>query len=85
MAVYLVWQMSMLGQLAPLALQSTILWAGQGSRTERRLATYAFSGPLGARYPLEAVKRLSQLADQGEALAGRGPCPALRHPRPAGQ
>ena len=71
MAVYLVWQMSMLGQLAPLALQSTILWAGQGSRTERRLATYAFSGPLGARYPLEAVKRLSQLADQGEALAAR--------------
>lgn len=71
MAVYVVWQMSMLSPLAALALQIAIHWAGQGSRTQRRLATYAFSGELGARYPLEAVKRLSQLADQGEALAAQ--------------
>ncbi len=71
MAVYVVWRMSMLDQLASLALQIAILWAGQGTRTQRRVATYAFSGELGARYPLEAVKRLSQLADQGETLAAR--------------
>ena len=69
MAVYVVWWMSMLDQLAPLALQTGILWAGQGSRTQRRLAAYAFSGGLGVRYPIEAVKRLSQLADRGEPLA----------------
>ena len=68
-ALYVVWRISMLGQLAPLALQIAIHWAGQGSRTQRRAATYAFSGELGARFPIEAVKRLTQLADQGEALA----------------
>ena len=65
MAVYVVWQMSILDQLASLALYIAIVWAGQGSRTQRRVATYAFSGELGARYPIEAVRRLSQLADQG--------------------
>lgn len=71
MAVYVVWQMSMLDQLAPLALQLAIVWAGQGSRARRRVATYAFSGALGVRFPIEAVRRLSQLADQGEPLAAR--------------
>lgn len=68
-AVYVIWRMSMLSQLAPLALQIAIHWAGQGTRTQRRAATYAFSGDLGARYPVEAVKRLTQLAEQGEELA----------------
>jgi hypothetical protein len=68
MAVYVVWQMSMLDQSAPLALRIAILWAGQGRPTQRRLAAYAFSGELGARYPIEATKRLSQLADQKEPL-----------------
>jgi hypothetical protein len=68
MAVYVVWQMSMYEQTAPLALRIAILWAGQGSPTQRRLAAYAFSGELGARYPLEATKRLGQLADQKEPL-----------------
>ena len=68
-AVYVIWRMSMFGQLAPLALQIAIHWAGQGSRAQRRAATYAFSGELGARFPIEAVKRLTQLADQGEPLA----------------
>lgn len=68
-AVYVLWRMSMLSQLAPLALQIAIHWAGQGTRTQRRAATYVFSGDLGARYPTEAVKRLTQLAEQGEELA----------------
>lgn len=68
-AVYVLWRMSMLSQLAPLALQIAIAWAGQGTRTQRRAATYVFSGDLGARYPTEAVKRLTQLAEQGEELA----------------
>lgn len=66
MAVLLVWRMSMLDRLAPLALRIAILWAGQGPKTQRVLAAYAFSGELGARYPLEATRRLSQLADQRE-------------------
>lgn len=66
MAVYVMWRMSMLDQVAPLALRIAILWAGQGPRTQRRLAAYAFSGELGARYPIEATKRLGQLADQNE-------------------
>lgn len=66
MAVYIVWQMSMLEQMAPLALRIAILWAGQGPPTQRMLAAIAFSGELGARYPVEATKRLSQLADQKE-------------------
>jgi hypothetical protein len=68
MAVYVVWQMSMLDQTAPLALHIAIVWAGQGPPTQRRLAAYAFSGELGARYPIEATKRLSQLADQSEPV-----------------
>ena len=68
MAVYVVWRMSMLDRLAPLALRIAILWAGQGTKIQRRLAALAFSGELGARYPVEATKRLSQLADQGEPL-----------------
>jgi hypothetical protein len=67
-AVYVVWQMSMLDQTAPLALRIAILWAGQGPPTQRRLAALAFSGELGSRYPIEATKRLSQLADQNEPL-----------------
>lgn len=67
-AVYVVWRMSMLDQLAPLALRLAILWAGQGRRVQRRLAAYAFSGELGARYPVEATKRLGQLADQKEPI-----------------
>jgi hypothetical protein len=70
MAVYVVWRMSMLERLAPLALRIAILWAGQGPKNQRRLAAYAFSGELGARYPVEATKRLGQLADQGELLVG---------------
>jgi hypothetical protein len=67
-AVYVVWWMSMLDQVAPLALVIAIQWAGQGPRTQRELAAYAFSGELGARYPVEATKRLGQLADQREPL-----------------
>lgn len=69
MALYVVWRMSMLDQLSPLALRIAILWAGQGQSTQRRVATLAFSGELGARYPVEATKRLGQLADQREPLA----------------
>jgi hypothetical protein len=68
MAVYVVWRMSMLDQLSPMALRIAILWAGQGQKTQRRLAALAFSGELGARYPVEATKRLGQLADQREPL-----------------
>ena len=68
MAVYVVWQMSMLGQTAPLALRIAILWAGQGPPVQRALAAIVFSGELGARYPIEATKRLSQLADQKEPM-----------------
>jgi hypothetical protein len=68
MAVYIVWRMSLLDQAAPLALRTAILWAGEGTPTRRRLAAVAFSGELGARYPVEATKRLSQLADQREPL-----------------
>jgi hypothetical protein len=68
MAVYVVWQMSTLEQTALLALRIAIMWAGQGSSTQRRLAAYVFSGELGARYPVEATKRLSQLADQKQPL-----------------
>jgi hypothetical protein len=68
MAVYVLWRMSMLDRLSPLALRIAILWAGQGAKNQRRLAAYAFSGELGARYPVEATKRLSQLADQREPL-----------------
>jgi hypothetical protein len=66
MAVYVVWRMSMLDRLSPLALRIAILWAGQGQQTQRWMAALAFSGELGARYPVEATKRLSQLADQQE-------------------
>ena len=69
MAVYLVWQMSMLDQLAPLALHSTFL--GRPRFTDpAQVGDIRVQRPL-ARYPLEAVKRLSQLADQGETLAAR--------------
>jgi hypothetical protein len=68
-ALYVVWQMTTLDQLAPLALQIAIAWAGQGSRTQRTLATLAFSGPLGARYPIESIRRLGQLARQNDAMA----------------
>ena len=51
MAVYVVWQMSMLEQTAPLALRIAILWAGQGPPTQRRLVAYAFSGELGSAIP----------------------------------
>jgi len=68
MAVYVVWRMSMLDRLSPLALRIAILWAGQGQKIQRRLAALAFSGELGARYPVEATKRLGQLADQREPL-----------------
>lgn len=66
MALLLVWRMSMLDRLAPLALRIAVVWAGQGRKTQRILAAYAFSGELGARYPIEATRRLSQLADQRE-------------------
>jgi hypothetical protein len=71
MAVFIVWWMSMLDRVAPLALRIAILWAGEGTPTQRRLAAYAFSGELGAHYPVEATKRLSQLADQQEPLAAQ--------------
>lgn len=69
-AVYVIWQMSMHSELASLALQIAILWAGQGTRQQRGAATLAFSGELGARFPTEAVKRITQLAKQRETLAG---------------
>jgi hypothetical protein len=68
MALYVVWQMSMRDQTQPLALRIAIVWAGQGGPTQRRVAAYSFSGELGARYPVEATKRLSQLANQHEPL-----------------
>lgn len=68
MAVYVVWRMSMHDRTQPLALRIAILWAGQGGPAQRRLAAYSFSGELGARYPIEATKRLSLLADQHEPL-----------------
>jgi hypothetical protein len=70
MAVYVLWRMSALGDLATLALQIAMQWATQGSRTQRRVATYAFSGELGARFPIDAVRRLTHLAEQGEPMAG---------------
>ena len=45
MALYVVWQMTTLDQLAPLALQIAIAWVGQGSGIQRTLATLALSGP----------------------------------------
>jgi hypothetical protein len=69
MALYVVWQMTTLDQLAPLALQIAIAWGGQGSHIQRTLATLAFSGPLGAKYPIESIRRLGQLARQNDAMA----------------
>jgi hypothetical protein len=73
MAVYVVWQMSRIDQLAPLALHIAIDWASQSTRVRRSAAMYAFVGELGARFPLEAERRLSLLADRGEP----GALPAL--------
>lgn len=70
MAVYVVWRMSAIDELATLALQIAMHWATQGTRTQRRIATYAFSGQLGIRFPVDAVRRLTHLAEQGEPLAG---------------
>lgn len=72
MAFLVISQMSAVGDLATLALQITMHWATQGSRSQRRVATYAFSGRLGMRFPVDASRRLSHLADQGEPLAGDG-------------
>ncbi len=68
-AVYVVWQMSLHDDLATLALQIAITWAGQGSPRQRTAAALCFCGILGARFPTEAVNRLTQLAHQGEPLA----------------
>jgi hypothetical protein len=68
-AVYVLWRMSMLDQLAPIALQIAIHWASQGTRTQRRAAASAFSGELGARFPTEAVTWLTRLAERSEPLA----------------
>lgn len=72
MAILVIGQMSAFGDLATLALQIAVHWATQGSRSQRRVATYAFSGGLGARFPVDATRRLTHLADQGEPLAGNG-------------
>jgi hypothetical protein len=72
MAVLVISQMSAAGDLATLALQIAMHWATQGSRRQRRVATYVFSGGLGARFPVDAIRRLSHLAEQGESLAGDG-------------
>lgn len=70
-AAWVLWWMSM-DSMAPLALKTSIRWAGQGSRDQRETATLVFGGQLGARFPIEAVRRLCQLGDQGEASAGQG-------------
>ena len=72
MAILVIGQMSAHGDMATLALQIVVHWATQGSRSQRRVATYAFSGGLGARFPVNATRRLTHLADQGEPLAGNG-------------
>ena len=72
MAILVIGQMSAFGDMATLALQIVVHWATQGSRSQRRVATYAFSGGLGARFPVDATRRLTHLADQGEPLAGNG-------------
>jgi hypothetical protein len=72
MAILVIGEMSALGDMATLALQIVVHWATQGSRHQRRVATYAFSGALGARFPVDATRRLTNLADQGEPLAGNG-------------
>lgn len=72
MAILVIGQLSAFGDMATLALQIVDHWATQGSRSQRRVATYAFSGGLGARFPVDATRRLTHLADQGEPLAGNG-------------
>jgi hypothetical protein len=72
MAILVISQLSVTGDLATLALQVTMGWATQGSRRQRWIATCAFSGSLGARFPVDATRRLSHLADQGEPLAEEG-------------
>jgi hypothetical protein len=72
MAILVIGQLSGVGDMATLALQVVVHWAAQGSRSQRRVATYAFSGGLGARFPVDATRWLSNLADQGEPLAGNG-------------
>jgi hypothetical protein len=73
MAILVIGQMSEFGgDMATLALQIVLHWATHGSRTQRRVATYAFSGGLGARFPVDATRKLAHLADQGEPLAGNG-------------
>lgn len=72
MAILVIDQMSAFGDMATLALQIVVHWATHGSRSQRRVATYAFSGRLGARFPIDATRRLTHLADQGEPLAGHG-------------
>jgi hypothetical protein len=69
-AAYVLWWMSM-DSTAPLALQTAIRWAGEGTAYQRDTAVIAFGGELGAQFPTEAVRRLCQLGDQGQAAAGR--------------
>jgi len=72
MALLVIDQMSAFGDMGTLALQIVVHWATHGSRSQRLVATYAFSGGLGARFPVDATRRLTHLADQGEPLAGHG-------------
>ncbi|MBF6442557.1 hypothetical protein [Nocardia farcinica] len=65
-AVQVLWSMCRTESFAPVALRYATLWATHGSTTQRTTAAHAFSGPLGVRYPDEAVGRLWQLARQNE-------------------
>ncbi len=63
-ATYVLWHMCYDDVLGPVALRTAVRWATAGNRHQRWTAAMAFSGPLGATYPTDAVSRLWKIMAQ---------------------
>lgn len=72
-AVYVLWWMSRMGSLAPIALRIATDWVNSGDPAWQWTAAAALSGELGATYPVEAARRLWHLVGQWKEI----PTPAI--------
>lgn len=68
--VYLLYSMAGDNSLAPAALKLVTEWILRGEPTHRWVATMAFIGQLGVRYPHDARRRLWQICVQSHTVDG---------------
>jgi hypothetical protein len=69
-AVFALWSMVEVDDLAPLALNQATSWVRNRGQERAVTAAIAFGGALGKRYPSEAMRRLWPLALRGKAISG---------------